>query len=334
MPDNGTGTYTAPAGTKGVSNTTIESAKQNTWVDDVAAALTNRVAKDGQSTMTGALKMGSQKITGMAKGTASTDGARLDQSADGLMTTRGDVVVRGASIAERLALGASGAVLGSDGTDALWLTNVAKTDANNNFTEGQTIAKDSANANLITSRTGTGASGAFLGAHNSKAVVGSNTAVDVDIVYNGVAKVSIGANGIYTSGQAEPAAGVINAAGYERAGTALPFQRSATSSEIASTPGSLLSLAHGFAAVPELVQVRAICKTAEGNYSVGDVVILGNQGSDANSTNQIGFSVIVNSTNVLVRIGTLRFSNMFDRTTGTIFTPTTANWNLIIKAWV
>lgn len=40
----------------------------------------------------------------------------------GLLTTRGDVVRRGAAAAERLALGAAGSMFGSDGTDAVWRT--------------------------------------------------------------------------------------------------------------------------------------------------------------------------------------------------------------------
>ena len=43
-----------------------------------------------------------------------------DVMANTLLTTRGDLIRRGASAPERLALGASGYVLTSDGTDAAW----------------------------------------------------------------------------------------------------------------------------------------------------------------------------------------------------------------------
>ncbi len=48
--------------------------------------------------------------------------ARLEQKAllQSLLTTRGDIIRRGASAPERLALGGSGSVLSSDGTDAVW----------------------------------------------------------------------------------------------------------------------------------------------------------------------------------------------------------------------
>lgn len=39
-----------------------------------------------------------------------------------LLTTRGDLIRRGASAPERVALGAAGSVLSSDGTDATWIS--------------------------------------------------------------------------------------------------------------------------------------------------------------------------------------------------------------------
>lgn len=48
-------------------------------MDGVASELTNSVAADGQTTMTGALKMGTNKITGLATGVAATDGVTLTQ---------------------------------------------------------------------------------------------------------------------------------------------------------------------------------------------------------------------------------------------------------------
>ena len=43
-----------------------------------------------------------------------------DAIANSLLTTRGDIITRGASAPQRLALGSSGQVLKSDGTDAVW----------------------------------------------------------------------------------------------------------------------------------------------------------------------------------------------------------------------
>ena len=58
MSRNGTGTYSLPAGVNPVvPNTTIDVGWANTTMNDVAAALTQSVASDGQTPMTGALKL-------------------------------------------------------------------------------------------------------------------------------------------------------------------------------------------------------------------------------------------------------------------------------------
>ena len=63
-----------------VAATVISETAVNTLIDDIAAEITNSVAVDGQSTMTSALKMGTQRITGLASGTALTDAATLSQA--------------------------------------------------------------------------------------------------------------------------------------------------------------------------------------------------------------------------------------------------------------
>lgn len=68
MAFNGSGTYNLPAADLPVSGQVISSTKMNNVFSDLATALTACLAKDGQSTMTGDLKMGSQKITGLADG--------------------------------------------------------------------------------------------------------------------------------------------------------------------------------------------------------------------------------------------------------------------------
>jgi hypothetical protein len=55
MSRNGTGTYNLPAGNPVVTGTTISSTWANTTLTDIATALTNSVATDGQTPITGAL---------------------------------------------------------------------------------------------------------------------------------------------------------------------------------------------------------------------------------------------------------------------------------------
>lgn len=84
MARNGSGTFTK-AVVDFVFDTVISETDMNTLIDDISTEMTNSVAVDGQSTMTGALKMGSQKITGLAVGTLLGDAATLRQVQAGAM---------------------------------------------------------------------------------------------------------------------------------------------------------------------------------------------------------------------------------------------------------
>ena len=79
MSRNGSGTYTLPAGNPVVTGTTIASTWANTTLTDLATAMTGSLASDGQTTATGNLKMGTNRITGLADGIASTDAATVSQ---------------------------------------------------------------------------------------------------------------------------------------------------------------------------------------------------------------------------------------------------------------
>lgn len=79
MSRNGSGTYTLPAGNPVVTGTSIASTWANNTMTDLANALTDSVAADGQTTMTGNLQMGANKITGLADGTLVTDGVSKGQ---------------------------------------------------------------------------------------------------------------------------------------------------------------------------------------------------------------------------------------------------------------
>jgi hypothetical protein len=79
MSRNGSGTYSLPAGNPVVTGTTISSTWANNTLTDIATALTGSLAADGQTTATGNLKMGSNRVTGLADGIASTDAATVNQ---------------------------------------------------------------------------------------------------------------------------------------------------------------------------------------------------------------------------------------------------------------
>ncbi len=79
MSRNGSGTYTLPAGNPVVSGTVIATSWANNTMNDLAAAMTDSVAADGQTPMTGPLNMNSNKVTNLATGTISGDGINYAQ---------------------------------------------------------------------------------------------------------------------------------------------------------------------------------------------------------------------------------------------------------------
>ena len=91
MSRNGSGTYTLPAGNPVVTGTTISSTWANNTLTDIATALTGSLSADGQTTATGALQMGSNKITGLAIGTVPTDAVALSQLNDPNITGNVDI---------------------------------------------------------------------------------------------------------------------------------------------------------------------------------------------------------------------------------------------------
>jgi hypothetical protein len=97
MSRNGSGTYNLPAGNPVVTGTTISSTWANNTLSDIATAITGSVASDGQTTMTGALQMGGQKISNIGTGTLSTDAINLAQLVAALTNAiiTGDLTVTG-----------------------------------------------------------------------------------------------------------------------------------------------------------------------------------------------------------------------------------------------
>ena len=97
MSRNGSGTYTLPAGNPVVTGTTISSTWANNTLSDIATALTGSLAADGQTTATGALNMGTQKITNMGAATVPGDAVELAQFLAAFVnpTFTGDVTMSG-----------------------------------------------------------------------------------------------------------------------------------------------------------------------------------------------------------------------------------------------
>ena len=79
MSRNGSGTYSRVTGTPYVYNTTIDQVVVNAEMDDIATALTNSLAKDGQTAPTANLPMGGYKLTGLAAGSGNGESVRYEQ---------------------------------------------------------------------------------------------------------------------------------------------------------------------------------------------------------------------------------------------------------------
>src|SRR3990167_11186783 len=78
------GTFSLAGSNPVVTGTTISSTWANTTLEDIRDnGLTMCVLKDGTQTMTAALPMNSQRITGLGAATARTDAARVSQVQDG-----------------------------------------------------------------------------------------------------------------------------------------------------------------------------------------------------------------------------------------------------------
>jgi hypothetical protein len=80
---NGTGTYSLPSGNPVVTNTTISSTTHNNTNNDIATALTQSLAYDGQTVPIANLPMATYRHTGVGNAVARTDYAAAGQVQDG-----------------------------------------------------------------------------------------------------------------------------------------------------------------------------------------------------------------------------------------------------------
>lgn len=116
MSRNGSGTYSLPAGNPVVTGTTISSTWANTTMTDLAAALTDSVAADGQTPMTGNLDLNTHKIVNLVAGTASGDAIEFAQfktptfTGNVTMSSTGFALIPAGTTAERPVSPANGQI--------------------------------------------------------------------------------------------------------------------------------------------------------------------------------------------------------------------------------
>jgi len=116
MSRNGSGVYSLPASNPVVTGTTISSTWANTTMSDLAAALTDSVAADGQTPMTGNLDLNTHKIVNLVAGTASGDAIEFAQfktptfTGNVTMSSTGFALIPAGTTAERPASPANGQI--------------------------------------------------------------------------------------------------------------------------------------------------------------------------------------------------------------------------------
>jgi hypothetical protein len=153
MSRNGSGTYTLPAGNPVVTGTTIASTWANNTLSDIASTLTDSVAADGQTAMTGNLNLSSNKIVNLATPTLSTD-AVTKAYADALVSGgTGSFTTLTVTGTTTLATSLTGVLKGTSGVVAAATagTDYVAPSTTTTFTALQTFAGTSSNADLKTS---------------------------------------------------------------------------------------------------------------------------------------------------------------------------------------
>jgi len=105
MSRNGSGVYSLPPLNPVITGTTISSAWANNTMNDIAATLTDSVAADGQTPMTGALNLNTHKIVNVVAGTVAGDAVEYVQFSsafvDPTFTGTGFMLIPKGTTAER-----------------------------------------------------------------------------------------------------------------------------------------------------------------------------------------------------------------------------------------
>ncbi len=91
MSRNGSGVYSLPAGNPVVTGTTISSSWANNTMNDLASALTDSVAADGQTPMTGNLDLNTHKIVNLVAGSVAGDAVEYTQATTNVAITGGTI---------------------------------------------------------------------------------------------------------------------------------------------------------------------------------------------------------------------------------------------------
>jgi len=353
-----------PAGNPVVTGTTISSTTHNNTMTDMATALTNSIAKDGQTTITANLPMGTYRHTGVSNATALTDYASADQVLNGNLQYLGsvsgaDTITATAAITPAAyEVGQQFSFISAGANTTAVTLNVSSLGAKavtKNGTTALAAGDIPSGAIALVEYDGTqfqllNVSGvSFMTAASSATL--TNKTFDANGTGNSLSNVDVadlanGTDGELITWDAAGAPAVVavgtatNVLTSNGAGAAPTFQAipaalgTFTSSEQTISVAGGLTLAHGLGAAPSFMRFYAVCKTAELNYSIGDNLEL--PVGQLDSATGRGMSVVADATNIVIRFGNNGTSpfNILDKTTGAGGVMDETLWKLVAKAWL
>lgn len=109
-----------------------------------------------------------------------------------------------------------------------------------------------------------------------------------------------------------------------------PLSDRFTSSNQTITAAGLLTIAHGLGATPVRFDFYLDCQITEGNWAVNDKMY---PSSTTLGSDNRGHTIYADSTNVYIRFGNqAKTYRGLDKSTGSRFDMTNANWNFVVIA--
>lgn len=109
------------------------------------------------------------------------------------------------------------------------------------------------------------------------------------------------------------------------------FTKEFVSTDQTLTLAGLLTLAHGFGAVPKFLKFEFVCQTAELGYSINDVTPINISIMSGGASNS-GSAATYDATNIYIRMGAATY-DLIRKDNGVRVAATTANWKLRVTAW-
>lgn len=171
MPRNSGGTYSLPAGNPVVTGTTVSSTWANSTLADIAAELTNSVARDGSGSMDEALLLtnGTASAPSLAFASETTTGIYLEGAQDMRLQVNATNAIKMTAANVTIPLGL---VVTQDTPDGSAVTGTA----NGNGYGGDFNAATSTGAGVRGTGVGTGTGGTFVGGATGPGVTGTGGA--------------------------------------------------------------------------------------------------------------------------------------------------------------